>query len=76
MNGMRRHFVFIARCGCPTGLVEQSQECLTADDAWDEMYETRAQERHARTMGVRVELVDHPTYTREFYPLMTKECTH
>ena len=72
----RNHFVFIARCGCPTGLVEQSTECLTADDAWDEMYETRQQERNARAMGVRVELVGHPTYVREFYPLMTKECAH
>jgi hypothetical protein len=72
----RNHFVFVARCGCPTGLVEQSRECLTADNAWDDMYETRGQERDARSRGVRVELVDHAAYVREFYPLMTKGCAH
>lgn len=72
----RRHYVFVARCGCPTGLVEQGSWCKSEDEAWEQMYETRAEERSARARGIRIEFVDHATYERDFYPLMTKPCTH
>lgn len=77
----RHHYVFVARCGCPIGLVERREgpkavNCTTEDQAWDRMYDTRAEEREARARGVRVELVDHSTYVREFYPKMTQACTH
>lgn len=72
----RSHYVFVAPCGCPTGLVEQTEGCLTADDAWDEMYPDRSDERAAYGRGVRVELVDHAAYVEHFYPLMSQTCTH
>jgi hypothetical protein len=72
----RRHYIFVARCGCPIGLVEHGRWCGSEDAAWDDMYDTRAEERAARARGVRVEFVDHATYVRDFYPLMTKPCTH
>jgi hypothetical protein len=78
----RRHFVFVAACGCPFGLTEErlhqarSKGVTTEGEAWEDMYDTRAQERAARDRGVRVVHVDHATYEREFYPLMTRPCPH
>ncbi|WP_250029735.1 hypothetical protein [Paractinoplanes maris] len=72
----RRHWIFIYRCGCPFGLVEESTSYKSEDDAWDAIYDTRAEERQARAVGVRVEFVDHATYERDFYPHMTERCTH
>jgi hypothetical protein len=72
----RRHWVFVYRCGCPFGLVEESSNYKAEDDAWDAMYDTRAEERQARARGVRAEFVDHATYERDFYPRMTQKCTH
>jgi hypothetical protein len=72
----RRHWIFLHRCGCPFGLVEESTFYKAEDDAWDAMYDTRTEERQARANGVRVELVDHATYERDFYPRMTQRCTH
>jgi hypothetical protein len=72
----RRHYVFVYRCGCPFGLVEEGTFCKSEDDAWDAMYDTRAEERQARANGVRAEYVDHATYSREFYPRMTEKCPH
>lgn len=73
---MRRHYVFFARCGCPTGLVERRMGVDSEDHAWEEMYPTRSEERDARKRGVRVELVDHAAYTRDFYAKMTEPCPH
>ncbi len=73
----RKHFVFLNRCGCPFGLVEESEHfCPDEDAAWDRMYDTRREEREARAQGVRVAHVDHATYEREFYPRMTARCPH
>jgi hypothetical protein len=72
----RRHWIFLHRCGCPLGLVEQGTTYKTEDDAWDAMFDTRAEERQARADGMRVEFVDHATYERDFYPRMTKRCPH
>lgn len=73
----RHHYVFLEACGCPFGLVEASSRteggpARIADEgaAWDEMYDTRAEERAARSRGVRVVHVDHATYEREFYGRM------
>ena len=73
---LRRHFVFVDRCGCPFGLAEETPRCKDEDAAWDSMYDTRAEERAARARGVRVVHVDHATYERDFYPLMFKTCPH
>lgn len=72
----RRHYVFLNRCGCPFGLVEEGEWCTSEDDAWNSMYDTRADERAARSRGVQVRYVDHAAYEREFYPLMTTRCPH
>lgn len=73
----RRHYVFLLHCGCPFGLVEEGRWCTSEDDAWTSMYDNRAdEERAARARGVRVEYVDHATYERDFYRLMTKPCPH
>ena len=72
----RRHYVFVNRCGCPFGLVEEGEWCASENDAWDSMYDERADARAARARGVRCEYVDHATYERDFYPLMTKPCPH
>jgi hypothetical protein len=72
----RRHYVFLLRCGCPFGLAEETPRCQSEDDAWDAMYDTRAEERQARARGVRVVYVGHETYEREFYPRMTQKCPH
>lgn len=72
----RRHYIFLYRCGCPFGLVEEGAHCKSEDDAWDLMYDARPAERRARADGVRVQYVDHATYEREFYPRMTQRCTH
>lgn len=72
----RRHWVFLYACGCPFGLAEETPRCKSEDDAWDAMYDTRAEERAGRAGGVRVEFVDHATYEERFYPLMTQTCPH
>jgi hypothetical protein len=72
----RRHYVFLYRCGCPFGLVEEGRWCKTEDDAWSAMYETVPEYRAARAGGVWVRYVDHAIYEREFYPRMTQKCTH
>lgn len=72
----RRHWVFLYRCGCPFGLVEESTFYKTEDDAWDAMCDSRAEERHHRANGVHVEFVDHATYERDFYERMTQKCPH
>jgi len=74
----RHHFVFVYRCGCPFGLVEQTSRCRTEDQAWGEMYDTRAEERRAHAAGVHVVHVDHATYERELFPMMLSSyaCTH
>ncbi len=81
----RHHYVFLHRCGCPFGLVEASARkpggpprLADEDAAWDEMYDTRAEERAARRDGVTVVHVDHAEYEREFYPKMGSDwrCPH
>jgi hypothetical protein len=72
----RKHWIFLYRCGCPFGLVEESRFYKTEDDAWDGMYDTRAEERAARAAGVHTVFVDHANYEREFYPRMTERCAH
>lgn len=72
----RRHYVFVYRCGCPFGLVEEGTFCKSEDDAWDQMFDERAEERRYRAAGVKAVYVDHATYSREFYPRMTQDCTH
>ena len=72
----RRHYVFLHRCGCPFGLVEEGSWCKSEDDAWSSMYDSVPEYRAARARGVRVEYVDHATYERDFYPRMTVSCTH
>ena len=72
----RRHWVFLYRCGCPFGLVEEGAFCKSEDDAWDSMYDDRAEERRHRAARVTAVYVDHTTYSREFYPRMTQTCTH
>lgn len=72
----RRHWIFLHPCGCPFGIVEKGSFAKDENDAWDAMYDTRAEERQARARGVRTEFVDHETYTRDFYPRMTKDCPH
>lgn len=79
----RHHYVFLDPCGCPRGLVEASARkpggpARLADEgeAWDEMYDTRAEERVARSAGVTVAHVDHATYERDLYPLMRTACPH
>lgn len=79
----RHHYVFLARCGCPRGLVEATPRTaggpprITDEDAaWDSMYDTRAEERAARARGVHVVHVDHAQYERDFYALMLKGCPH
>lgn len=72
----RNHFVFLDPCGCPLGLTEDRPRVRTEDQAWRDMFETRGEERQAAARGVRVEHVDHDTYTRRFYPLMTRPCPH
>lgn len=72
----RQHFVFLTDCGCPFGLTEMRSRVKTVDDAWDDMYDTRQEERAARAAGVHVELVDHATYVAKFYDRMAKRCPH
>jgi hypothetical protein len=68
--------VFLKACGCPFGLAEEGRFYKNEDDAWDGMYDSRAEERTARAAGVHVEFVDHATYEARFYPLMTRPCPH
>jgi hypothetical protein len=82
-NSERHHYVFLKPCGCPIGLVEASARApggppRIADEnaAWDEMYDTRAQERDARARGVHVVHVDHAQYSRELFPKMSRGCPH
>jgi hypothetical protein len=79
-NDQRHHFIFLNPCGCPFGLVEgkvgRYGSAADPDAAWDAMYDTRAEERAALARGVRVVHVDHATYEREFYPLMSARCPH
>ncbi len=79
----RHHYLFVLPCGCPEGLVEAS--ALSADgppriadegEAWEDMFETRAERRAARARGVRVVHVDHATYERDWFELMRTPCTH
>ena len=73
----RRHYVFVAKCGCAIGLVEHRKGVATSEDeAWDFIYDERAEERTARSRGIRVKFVDHATYERDFYPSMLRPCTH
>lgn len=72
----RYHFVFVKACGCPIGLTEMRAGVRTEDEAWDNFYDTRGEERAARTAGVHVELVDHPVYVDKFYARMAVGCTH
>lgn len=81
----RHHYVFLRSCGCPFGLVEASPRKPNgpprlADEgaAWDEMYDTRKEERAARSAGVHVVHVDHATYERQFYERMSPKyrCPH
>lgn len=73
----RSHFVFLKRCGCPFGLAEQNDRwCRDEDAAWDAMYDTRAEERAARTDGVTTVHVPHAEYVEKYYDRMTSRCTH
>ncbi|MFI5895659.1 hypothetical protein ACIA5D_36745 [Actinoplanes sp. NPDC051513] len=72
----RRHWVFLYRCGCPFGLIEESTFYKDEDDAWNGMFDSRADERRARTAGVQVVFVDHAAYERDFFRRMTQLCTH
>lgn len=72
----RRHWVFTYRCGCPFGLVEESTFYKSEDDAWNAMYDSRAEDQQARARGVRAVYVDHAAYVRDFYERMTVKCTH
>ncbi len=73
----RHHYVFLAACGCPFGLVESTYRNLSEDAAWASMYDRRRQAiQAARARGVHVVHVDHATYVREFFHLMTGPCPH
>lgn len=80
----RRHYVFLEACGCPFGLIEASARKpggppRLADEgaAWDDMYDTRAEERAARAAGVTVVHVDHATYERDYFEAMRSgHCPH
>lgn len=78
----RHHYVFLLPCGCPFGLVEASAQKpggpprVDEDGAWDAIYDTRAEERADRALGVRAVHVDHATYERDLYPLMVQRCPH
>lgn len=82
-NSERHHYLFLAACGCPFGLTEASARkpggpprIADEDAAWDEMYDTRAEERAARAEGVTVVHVDHATYEAEWYERMLAKCPH
>lgn len=72
----RSHFVFLYRCGCPFGLVEKGRWCADENAAWDSMYDTRAEERTARSAGVTAVHVGHAEYVAKYYDRMTARCTH
>lgn len=72
----RRHWIFLYRCGCPFGLAEETPRCKTEDDAWDAMFDSRAEERQARADGVQAVYVDQETYEKDFYERMTQRCPH
>jgi len=73
----RHRYVFLAACGCPFGLVESTYRNVSEDAAWASMYERRRRAiQAARARGVRVVHVDHATYVREFFGLMTGPCPH
>jgi hypothetical protein len=73
----RHHYLFLHRCGCPFGLVEATRSALTEDGAWLHMYDRRKRAvTAAKARGVTALHVDHATYERDFYPLMTKTCPH
>lgn len=69
-------WVFLNACGCPFGVVNKDQSCRDEDKAWREIYPERAAERAAVGRGVRVEFVDHDTYTRDFFDRMLAGCQH
>lgn len=68
--------MFLNRCGCPFGLVDQLPDCRDEDAAWDLMFEDRRDERIARANRVTVRLVDHDTYCCEYSDLMQSGCIH
>ncbi len=73
----RHHYVFLAACGCPFGLVEATWRNPSEEAAWASMYHGRRRAiREARARGVRVVHVDHATYVRELCDLMTGACPH
>lgn len=79
----RHHYLFLFPCGCVSGLTEASARkpggpprIADEDAAWDDMYETRVEERAARACGIRVVHVDHATYERDYFHLMTGPCPH
>jgi hypothetical protein len=76
VTAIRMHWVFTYSCGCPFGLVERTDRRQTEDSAWKSMFETRTKERSAVSRGVQAVFVEHDTYKRDFYPLMTKTCPH
>jgi hypothetical protein len=52
----RRHYVFVYRCGCPFGLVEEGTFCKSEDDAWDAIYDAEVPARRCvvKTSAVRL----------------------
>lgn len=72
----RSHYVFLASCGCPFGLVERGRWCADEDAAWDSMYDTRGEERGAQARGVRCVYVSHEEYVATYYNRMAKRCPH
>lgn len=75
----RHHYVFLNHCGCQFGLVEAGWTGHnTEDDAWNQMYDTRAEERAARARGVQVVHVTHAEYCEKYYERMSPKyrCPH
>jgi hypothetical protein len=75
-QAQRKQFVFVKKCGCPTAVRERTRSCRDEAAAWNQMYGTRAERLEAFRAGIEVRLVDHDTYSRIWYPLMLKTCTH
>jgi hypothetical protein len=72
---MRDVWVFVNGDGCTFGVAEVSH-FPTEDDAWNEMYDTRQEERHARNRGVKATKVSSQAYHEHYRKCMMRQCDH